>query len=207
VEIIWLGRNCFRLKGRDGAVITDPCPPSSGYRIGKQPADIVTLSLRDDPGYSHVEGVAPGARVLDAPGEYEVGGILVTGIAVSRTSDSRTIAFVVEIDGIRICHLGLATNPPTAPVLEELGKVDILLIPVGGLNALSGAAAQDVMTTIDPGIAIPMNYKTSVEKLELDGVDRFLRETGSKTEPVPRLSVTRSQVPSDLTLVVLEPRQ
>lgn len=207
MEIIWLGRNCFRLKGRDGVVLTDPCPPASGYRIGKQSADIVTLSLRDDPGYSHLDGIAPTARVLDAPGEYEVGGILVTGIGVPRGEDSRTIAFIIEIDGIRICHLGLATTAPTSATLEELGKVDILLIPVGGLNSLSGALAQDVMTTIDPGIAIPMNYKTDAEKLQLDGLDRFLKETGSKAEPQARLNVTRSQVPSELTLTILEPRQ
>jgi len=207
VEIIWLGRNCFRLKGRTGAVITDPCPPSSGYRIGKQSADIVTLSLRDDPAYSYVEGVAPGARILDAPGEYEVGGILVTGVAIHRADGSRSIAFVIEIDGIRVCHLGLVTSAPTAAVLEELGKVDVLLIPVGGLNALNSAAAQDVMTTVDPSVAVPMNYKTGAEKLELDPLERFLKETGSKAEAQARLNITRSQLPAQLTLMVLEPRQ
>jgi L-ascorbate metabolism protein UlaG (beta-lactamase superfamily) len=207
VEIIWLGRNCFRIKGRDGAVITDPSPPSSGYRLARQTADIITLSLRDDPAYSYVEGIPPGARVLDAPGEYEVGGILVTGVGVKRPDGSRTVAFLIELDGIRVCHLGLMNSAPTASVLEELGKVDILLLPVGGLNALSSAAAQDVMTTVDPRVAIPMNYKTEAETMELDPLERFLKETGSKTEPQPRLNLTRSQLPSDLTLMVLEPRQ
>ena len=74
VEITWLGRNCFRLKGRDGVVLTDPCPPESGYAIGKQTANVVTISNRSEPGYSHREGITC-APFLDAPGEYGVGGI------------------------------------------------------------------------------------------------------------------------------------
>ena len=57
VEITWLGRNCFRLKGRSGVVLTDPCPPESGYVIGNQNANIVTISNRDNPGYSFREGL------------------------------------------------------------------------------------------------------------------------------------------------------
>ena len=57
IEITYLGRNCFRLKGRDGTVITDPCPPDSGFTLGKQTAEVVTLSRKDDPGYSWAEGV------------------------------------------------------------------------------------------------------------------------------------------------------
>ena len=79
IEITYLGRNCFRLKGRDGSVITDPCPPESGFTIGKQTAEVVTISRRDDPGYSWSSGIGGDPMVFDAPGEYEIGGILITG--------------------------------------------------------------------------------------------------------------------------------
>jgi L-ascorbate metabolism protein UlaG (beta-lactamase superfamily) len=203
VEITWLGRNCFRIKGRDGVVITDPCPPDSGYKIAKQAADVLTISRKDDPGYSYREAIGAEALVLDAPGEYETGGILVTGIARQRPDGSRNIMFVYELDGIRIGHLGV----PVAPGgMEELKDLDILLIPVGGGNSLAAAAAADIMTTIDPKVAIPMNYRTDVETMELDALDSFLKETGSKPEPQPRLQLTRSQLPSNLTVVVLEPK-
>lgn len=201
VEITWLGRNCFRLKGRDGVVLTDPCPPESGYAIGKQTANVVTISNRSEPGYSYREGITS-THFLDAPGEYEVGGILVTGIATRRADGGRNVVFVCEIDGIRVGHLGLATTQG----IEEIKDVDILLFPAGGGNALGGPAAADVMTKVDPRVAIPMNFKTAVETGDLQPLETFLKETGSKPEPQAKVQYSRTQLPQDLTLVVLEPK-
>ncbi|MEO6396974.1 MAG: MBL fold metallo-hydrolase [Tepidiformaceae bacterium] len=202
VEITWLGRNCFRLKGRDGVVLTDPCPPESGYTIGKQSANIVTLSNRDDAGYSYRAGLDTNAHVLDAPGEYEVGGILVTGLATKRLDGGRNVVFVVEIDGIRVGHLGLASTQG----IDELKDVDILLFPAGGGNSLGGPGAADVMTKVDPRAAIPMNFKTDVETADLQPLETFLKEIGSKPEPVLKVQYSRTQLPQDLTIVVLEPK-
>lgn len=202
VEITYLGRTCFRLKGRDGVVITDPCPPESGFAIGKQSANIVTVSRRDDPGYSYIEAVTGEPMVLDAPGEYDIGGILVTGIATKRQDGTRNVVFICEIDGIRVGHLGL----PTAIAFEELKDVDVLLLPVGGGNSLQPNQAADIMTRIEPRIAIPMNYKVGGETLDLEPLEKFLKETGAKPEPQARLNVTRSNLPSDLTVMVLEPK-
>ncbi len=202
VEITWLGRNCFRLKGRDGVVLTDPCPPDSGYVIGKQPANIVTISNRDDPGYSFREGLAADTHVLDAPGEYEMGGILVTGIATKRLDGGRNVIFVLEIDGIRIGHLGLASTQG----IDEIKDVDVLLFPAGGMNSLGGPGAADVMTKLDPRAAIPMNYKTEVETSDLQPLETFLKEVGSKPEPLPKVQYSRTQLPQDMTIVVLEPK-
>jgi L-ascorbate metabolism protein UlaG (beta-lactamase superfamily) len=125
IEITYLGRNCFRLKGRDGTVITDPCPPDSGFTLGKQTAEVVTLSRKDDPGYSWAEGVGGSPMVLDAPGEYEIGGILVTGIATKGADGTRNVVFVSR-----------STDPggtPGAwrPQRSGLKNVDVLLLPVG----------------------------------------------------------------------------
>ncbi|MGI8927545.1 MAG: MBL fold metallo-hydrolase [Tepidiformaceae bacterium] len=211
MEITWLGRNCFRLKGREGVVITDPCPPQSGYKLGKQSADVVTVSVRDEPGYAYTKGIdGAGAResafLLDAPGDYEVGGILVTGVASPRADGGRNIIFVCELDGIRVGHLGLPEAVSGAGVLEALEKVDILLLPVGGLNSLNAAAAADAMTKVDPPIAIPMNYRTEQERMELEPLERFLKETGAKPEPQPRLVVSRGGIPAQLTVMLLQPR-
>lgn len=202
VEITWLGRNCFRLKGRDGVVITDPCPPDSGYALGKQSANVVTISRKDDAGYSYTESLTGDPRVLDAPGEYEVGGILVTGIATKRPDGSRNVAFICELDGVRIGHLGL----PGPGAIDELKDVDILLFPAGGGNSIGGAASADVMTRIDPHVAIPMNFKTMFETMDLEPLENFLKETGSKPEPQQRVQFSKTQLPQDLTVMVLEPR-
>ncbi len=202
LEIVFLGRTCFRLKGRDGTVLMDPVPPGSGFALGKQEADIVTLSCADDPRYGDPSVVSGEPKVLDAPGEYEIGGVLVTGTAMRRADGRRTVSFVVEIDGIRVGHLGL----PTGTNLADLKDVDILLLPVGGDGSLSAVAAADVMTRIEPKIAIPMHYRVGPETLELEPLEKFLKETGTKPDAQPKLQLTRSQLPADLTVVVLEPR-
>lgn len=204
LEITWLGRTCFRLKGREGTVVTDPCPPESGYRLQKVTADIVTLSNRGDAGSSFVEAVSGQRLVIDAPGEYEVGGILVTGVATKRADGRRNVAFVFELDGIRVAHLGLAAAGTGA--LDEVKGVDVLLLPIGGGNALNSTAAADVMTAIDANLVIPMNYRTEQETADLETIDRFLKETGARPEAQPRLSVSKSQLPAELTIVVLQPR-
>jgi L-ascorbate metabolism protein UlaG (beta-lactamase superfamily) len=206
VEITWFGRNAFRLRGREGVIVTDPCPRESGYNLGKPAADIVTVSRRDDPGYSAVSAVAGNPIVLDAPGEYEVGGVLVSGTANLRADGTRNVIFTIDLDGMRVVHLGLPTSPPPAAELQELGDVDVLLVPVGGLNSLSSAAAADIVTTVEPKVVLPMNYRTNLESLELEPVDRFVKETGAKAEPQPRLQVTRSQLPGQTTVMLLQPR-
>ncbi|MGH2608789.1 MAG: MBL fold metallo-hydrolase [Tepidiformaceae bacterium] len=205
MEITWLGRNCFRIRGREGVVITDPPPSNSGYKIGKPPADVVTLSNRDEAGYSSVDAVGGTPVVLDAPGEYEIGGILVEGVATKRADGGRNMVFVCELDGIRVAHLGLLAGALETDVMEQL-KVEILLLPVGGGVSLGGRAAQDVMTSIDPNITIPMNYKTDMEKMDLEPLERFIKETGAKVEPQPRLQITKSGLPSDLAVMVLQPK-
>lgn len=202
IEITYYGRNCFRLKGRDGAVITDPFPPDSGFTFGKQSAEIVTISQRDESGYSYAEGVGGSPMIFDAPGEYEIGGILVTGIASKRPDGAANVIFIHEIDGIRVGHLGLASNA----TLEELKDVDVLLLPVGGSNALTPNQAADLMTKIEPKIAIPMNYQVGGETLTLEPLESFLKETGSRPEPQAKINVSRSGLPQDLTVMVLEPK-
>ena len=184
----------------------DPCPPESGYKIGKQPANVVTISNRDMDGYNFA-GAAENARRLDAPGEYEVGGILVTGIAATRADGARNMIFVCELDSLRVAHLGLIESVPGSALLNELKDVDIVLMPAGGGNALGGAQAAEVMRVIDPGLVIPMNYRTEFEAMdELEPLDRFQRETGSKPEPEAKITVSRSNLPSELTVRLLQPR-
>lgn len=210
MEITWLGRSCFRLRGREATVVTDPCPPESGYLIGKPKCDIVTLSRGHDDGYSWTEGVAwtdpEKHRTFDAPGEYEVGGVLIRGILTGAGESGREMAFDIEIDGIRILHLGLPSASPTSAILKGIEDVDVLLMPVGGGISLSGSSVTDVMETIDPHIAVPMHYRTPVETAELDFLDAFLKETGIKPEPQQKLQVTRSSVPEELTVQVLSPK-
>ena len=206
MEISWIGRTCFRLRGREGAVLTDPVSAATGHALGRVNAEIVTLSRRDDPDLSHVAGVRGEPKVFDAPGEYEVRGILLTGIPLPRADGSRTMAFLCEIDGVTVAHLGLPDAPPAAEALDRIEGVDVLLLPVGGGESLPASEAAELMRTIDPHVVIPMHYRTERERAELEPPDRFLSEAGASPEPSPRLNVTRANVPAELTVEVLRPR-
>lgn len=207
MEIYWLGHGCFRLRGRDATILTDPCPPSTGYKIGKVNADIVTIS-RDHPESSYREAVAGEAKFLSGPGEYEIAGVLITAIDTDRAdrSDghSRNVAYVMDIDDIKICHLGDISKAPSGDEVEELSGVEILVLPVGGGRVLDAEKAAEIVSLLEPKIVIPMLYKTEASKGDFEAVDRFVKEMGAEAKsPESRLSITHSGLPQDTTLVLL----
>jgi L-ascorbate metabolism protein UlaG (beta-lactamase superfamily) len=210
MEIYWLGHGCFRLRGRDATVLTNPCPPSTGYKIGKVPADIVTVS-RDHPDSNYRQAVSGEPKFLMGQGEYEISAVLITGVRTDHRpieqEPNRNIAYVIDLDDIRICHLGDISQVPAKDDAEVLSAPDILLIPVGGGAFLDAEKAAETVSLLDPKIVIPMNYRTEASAADLDPVDKFLREMGSEAKtPEARLNITRSAIPGDTTLVLLNYR-
>ncbi|MCS7276942.1 MAG: MBL fold metallo-hydrolase [Dehalococcoidia bacterium] len=209
MEIVWLGHSCFRLRGRQTTVVTDPCPPSTGYHLGRPTAQIVTVSHRHED-HSYVQGVAGNPKVLDAPGEYDIGGTFVT--AVPTYHDGRkgavrgpNLVFVLEMDGLTICHLGDLGHLPTPEQVELLSGVDVLFVPVGGHTTLDGAQAAEVVSLLEPKVVIPMHYRTPACRLSLDPLDRFLKELDvDAVEPQKRLSLTAGSLPETTEVVVLD---
>lgn len=212
MEIVWLGHSCFRIRGREATVVTDPCPPSSGYNIAKPTAAIVTIS-HDHEGHSYRKGVAGSPRIIDGPGEYEVEGVFIVGVPTyhdSRRGEVRgkNLAFILEMEDIRVCHLGDLGHTPTAEQVEELSGLDILLIPVGGHTTIDGAAAGEIVSLLEPRLVIPMHYRTAASQAPLDPLDRFLREMGVKSyQPQAKLATSRASLPQETQVVVLDYRR
>ncbi len=206
MEVTWLGHSCFRLKGKGATLLTDPFDPSTGYFLGKPAADIVTVSI-SLPDHNYVEGVSGDPTIIDGPGEYEVSGILITGIASRSATEqtARNTIYVVEMDDLRLCHLGDLMKVPKNNLVESVGDVDVLMVPVGGRDTLDALQAMETISLLQPKIVIPMHYRTSLFGPELEPLDRFLREMGVK-EPVPqpKLNVTRGSLPEPTQVVVLE---
>jgi L-ascorbate metabolism protein UlaG (beta-lactamase superfamily) len=210
MEIYWLGHGCFRLRGRDATVLTDPCPPSTGYKIGKVNADIVTIS-RDNPESNHRSAVSGDAKFLDSPGEYDISGVLITAIDTDRAARadgySRNIAYVIDVDDIKVCHLGDISRVPASDEAEELSLADILLVPVGGGRVMGAESAAEIVSLLEPKIVIPMLYKTDASTADFEAVDRFVKEMGAEAKsPEQRLNITKSALPQDTTLVLLSYR-
>ncbi|MBM2810220.1 MAG: Zn-dependent hydrolase of the beta-lactamase fold-like protein [Chloroflexi bacterium] len=210
MELYWHGHSCFRLKGKETTVLTDPCPRASGYALGRVTADLVTVSSTH-PNHNAVDEVAGSPTIIDGPGEYEVKGVYVTGVRTvpSRAAtDMRNTAYIMILDEIRICHLGDLSTLPTAEHIEMMKDIDILLLPVGGHCTIGPTEAIEVISRIEPKLVVPMHYATSDSTAELDGVDRFLHEMGiAQSEPQARINVTHSSLPTEPTVTLLQYRR
>jgi L-ascorbate metabolism protein UlaG (beta-lactamase superfamily) len=208
MEITWLGHSCFKLKGKQATVITDPFSPAIGYTLGKVTADIVTVS-HPHPGHSYVQGVADEPRILKSPGEYESGGVLSVGVHTFHDNEKgaqrgKNTVFVIDVDDVMICHLGDLGHVLTAEQVAEINGVDVLLIPVGGVSTIDAVQAAQVVRQLEPKIIIPMHYKTEAEKKDLETAERFLKEMGVKEAvPQPKLSVNKSSLPLTMQVVML----
>jgi len=205
LEITWLGHAAFRIRGKEGVVLTDPAPKSTGYNMSRPTADIVTISC-DDPRHSAIEAVVGEPRRFDAPGEYEVSGVLMTGVRTTRTDGVHNTVFVIEMEEVRVCHLGRLDRMPTAAEIEAMNEPDILLVPAGAGGTLDGKQASELATLLNARIVIPMLYKTEASTDDLEPLENFLKATGqaARGEPQPKLSISRSQVPENLQVTVLD---
>ncbi|OGR27640.1 MAG: hypothetical protein A2139_11470 [Desulfobacca sp. RBG_16_60_12] len=217
MEITWFGHSCFRLRERDAAVVTDPFDKSLGYELPRVRADVVTVS-HDHPHHSYADAVKGEFKLVDSPGEYEIKSVFITGIATYPTrrrrksngdeeEDTRNVIFVVDFDGLTVCHLGDLAQVPTQTQVEALSDVDILIVPVGGGGSLNASQAAEIISLVEPYIVIPMHYKTDAISLKLDKVDKFLKEMGApRIEPVDTLKVTKASLPTEMQVALLNPK-
>lgn len=209
MEIVWLGHSCFRLRGRQTTIVTDPCPPSTGYSIGRTTAQIVTVSHHHED-HDYTAGVSGSPRVLDAPGEYDIDGVFLTAIPTyhdGRKGAARgpNLVFLIEMEGLTLCHLGDLGHLPTPEQVELLSGADVLFVPVGGHTTLDGAMAAEVVNLLEPKLVVPMHYRTPACQLSLDPLDRFLKEMDVEAaEPQKRLSITAGSLPESTQVVVLD---
>lgn len=209
MDINYLGHSCFKIKGKNATVITDPFPPDLGYSLGKPTARIVTVS-HSDPGHSYVKGVGGEPHLINGPGEYEIAGVLIIGIATFHDKErgkkkGKNTIYLMEIDEISVCHLGDLGHVLTSEQVEEIDNVDVLLLPVGGVSTINASLAAEVVRQLEPKVIIPMHYKTPLLKRELEPVDRFLKEIGAKqTEPQPKASFTKTTLPTTAQVFLLD---
>ncbi|OGN98622.1 MAG: lactamase [Chloroflexi bacterium RBG_13_51_52] len=208
MDITWLGHSCFRIRGSQAIIITDPFPPGLGYTLGKQTADIVTVS-HPHPSHSYDEGVSGQHRLVKGPGEYEISGVLMLGIrtyhdSIKGQAKGKNTAYLMEVDGVAICHLGDIGHILSDEQVEELGNVDILMVPVGGVSTINASMAAGIIRKLEPKVVLPMHYKDAKSKRDLEPVENFLKEMGqTQLEPRPKFTVSRTNLPLSLQVVLL----
>jgi L-ascorbate metabolism protein UlaG (beta-lactamase superfamily) len=211
MEITWYGHSCFRLTERNFVtVVTDPFDNKVvGYDALKLKAEIVSIS-HDAPGHNNSDAVKGTTHVLTGPGEFEIGGVFITAVqtdsAAKKAKDNiRNTIYVFDYDGITVAHLGDLQKIPTQNEIELLGSVNVALVPVGGGTSLNAAKAAEVVSMLEPNLVIPMHYATPDAKIKLDEINKFIKEMGlSKQEAQPSLKVSRSSLPDETHVIVLE---
>ncbi|MFP4322372.1 MAG: MBL fold metallo-hydrolase [Anaerolineales bacterium] len=207
MDIVWYGHSCFRLSERGKiTIVTDPYSESIGYSPLNVKADVVTIS-HETPGHAYLEGVRDWSVAIERPGEYEIGGVFIMGFPlVDKKSDQArmNVAYTFDFGNLSVVHLGDLAHVPSQSDLDNLGQVNVLMIPVGGGEALSATDAAEVVAMIEPAIVIPMHYQTPHSLLPLEPVEKFLLEMGvnNPTEE-ETLRVSASSLPEQTQVVVL----
>jgi len=210
MEIAYLGHASFKIKGKQKTVVIDPYSD----KVGKFPRDVegdILLVSHDHFDHNAVEKVKGSPFLINGPGEYEVGGVSVVGVPCYHDEESgakrgTNTMFVVEIDGLRIAHLGDLGHKLSDESLDDIGPIDVVMVPVGGVYTVDAKVAKEVVGQLDPWVVIPMHYKQAgCDVGEIAGVEEFLKEMSkSEVVPIPKLVLTADRLPEELQVVVLE---
>ncbi len=215
MEITWYGHSCFRLTERGMAsVVTDPYDNKQvGYEPLKLKADIVTIS-HNTPGHNHLPAVKGDSHLIDGPGEFEIGGVFITGIhsnghTKKDAGEPRNTLFLFDFNGITVLHLGDLNRVPTQSEVEDFGPIHVALVPVGAGGGLNAIKATEVISLLEPNIVIPMHYATpaSTNTLQpLEPLSKFLKEMGlAHIDTVPSIKIQNaSSLPEETKVVVLD---
>ena len=207
IDITYLGHSSFKIKSKGAVVVTDPYDSkSTGLKFPKTEAQIVLVS-HEHPDHSNSMGVDGSPKVISGPGEYEVRCVSVVGIPSyhdgkkGEERGSNTI-YVFNVDGVVLCHLGDLGHKLSQDQLSEIGDVDILFVPVGGVYTIDASDAVEVIASIDPKIVIPMHYKVEGLTYELGDLNKFVKEIGMEPSKTERFTIARDSLPESRQLVI-----
>ncbi len=213
MDITSLGLSSFKLKGRTVSVVTDPYDSAMlGIKFPKVDADIVTIS-HDHPDHNKFDQVTLTKKIISGPGEYELGGVSVIGLPSFHDDKKGSLRgkntiYVIEIDRIRIVHLGDLGHTLEDKLIENIGSVDILFIPTGGDYTIGPKEAVMVVSSLEPKIVIPMHYKIPEMKGEmwakLSSVEEFVSQASLPIEKVAKFVIKKEDLTDEQKVVIFE---
>ena len=218
MEIKYLGHSSFfvRSKVRVGEpetrLVTDPFDSEMvGIRFPKVEAEIVTVSHHHHD-HDRASQVGGNPLIIDWPGQFEKMGMRVTGYKSfhdKKNGEERgeVILYKIEVEGLSTLHCGDLGVIPDDSFLDEVGEVDILMVPVGGHYTLDSSEAMELVKKVEPSIVIPMHFRTAQQKAlnELSTVDEFLKNFGADSQaPIPKLVIKKEDLGEEMKVLLLE---
>jgi len=215
MDITWHGHSCFTIKTKRGTAVFDPYDAATvGLKLPPLKADLVLVSHNHE-GHNNVKAVGGEPRVIDWPGEYEIKGIAVTAskVAYSEAEKGKKhgygLIFTMEADGLKLCFLGDMGEAPDTALVESIGDIDILFLPIGGHTVMDPKQAHLVIEELEPRAVIPMHYKVTGSKSGASELEPFLKLVGASA-PEPREKFTiggRSELKEDkMECILLSPQ-
>ena len=216
MKIQWLGHSCFLLTTADGTrIITDPYDVKSyqgalSYKsLDGIKADIVTISHTTHPDHNHFDAIGGQRRIVKRAGDVDIGKVHITGVTsfhdeAKGSERGLNLIFIISADDIRVCHLGDLGHVLTEGNARGMGKVDILMIPVGGTYTIDSGQADKVIAIVKPSIVIPMHYKTDRCGFPIDPVGPFLAEKQNVRQMKSEVTVSKETLPQEAETWVLE---
>lgn len=211
MDIIWHGYSCFTIKTKTCTAVIDPYSSEIGITPPNLKGDVVLVS-RKHPGHDNIKAVQGEAKVIDWAGEYEIKGFAVAAGKIKPKEDENKknpiLYFTMDAENLRICMLGDIGKGLDEELIESIGNVDILLLPVGGGDALDAKSAHAVVEELEPRAVIPMHYAIPGLKGKYDGVDVFMKLSGVTVEPKDKFTIgNKSELSAEKTeYIVLNPQ-
>lgn len=227
MTINWYGQSCFRIEvpirgtrigdprsaspiGTKGGVsiLIDPFSKEIGLRPARIKDDLVLIT-HEHYDHNNLEGLNPEAFLINAPGEYEKMGIYIQGISSYHDNTEgkerglNTI-YIIKAEDMVVCHMGdFGQTALGDKQIEDIGDIDVLMIPVGGKYTIDYKEAVEAISQIEPKIVIPMHYKTSGLKIDIDGPEKFVKELGLTPEKVDKFKINKKSLPTEETKLVM----
>jgi L-ascorbate metabolism protein UlaG (beta-lactamase superfamily) len=208
------GHACFSIKTKTATIVTDPYAPQVGFSLPSVEADIVTVS-HDHPDHNAVSLVQGEPFVVAGPGEYEIKEVAITGLVSfhdNKQGEERggNVIYTIAAEELTLCHLGDLGHKLETNVIEELGDIDVLFIPVGGVMTLDPKEAAELVKQLEPRLVIPMHYRTKFHDpktfAQVEPVETFLKEMGVEKREEAKLVISKSSLGDELEVVVLRPK-
>lgn len=218
MDITYLGHSSFKIKTKTASVITDPFDPKMvGLKYSGVEGEIITVS-HNHSDHNAVDKVAGFKKVIEGPGEYEISGVSIIGYPSFHDTEKgenrgKNTIYVIEAEELRVVHLGDLGHAISEDLINEMGDVDVLMIPVGGEYTIGPKEASELVSKIEPFFVIPMHYAQEGLNPQtfanIEPVEAFLKTSGLPVEPMPRLSIKKEDILEDqnIKIIVLEKKQ
>ncbi len=208
MTITWYGQSCFRIETKEGSILIDPFSKDIGLRPPKIKDDLV-LVTHEHSDHNNLDDAGPETFVIRGPGEYERKGIHVQGILayhdkVKGTERGLNTIYLIKAEDMKVCHLGdIGQDELSDAQVEDIGDVDVLMVPVGGTYTVDFKDALHIISQIEPKVVVPMHYQVPGLTIKIDSAEKFIKEIGLTPENVDKIKLSQKTLPvEEVKLIV-----